>query len=235
MSTLPAKGEYPQSGDTLDWADYHSRWEALWTKEGGLKVGDNWDRGVSARPLVETLAAGSVAGVAVKGSRALVPGCGRGYDVEALLRAGAAAAVGLEISPTAQAEASRFLDGQGLGDARANARVELRDFFDGPAPGDAPFDLGYDYTFFCAIHPDMRAEWARKWAGFLRQGGALVAVVFPVDASKEGGPPWAVTPDAYREALVPAGFEVVSLDKVPDDKSFPDRVGREYLLVARRI
>lgn len=43
------------------------------------------------------------------------------------------------------------------------------------------FDLGYDYTFLCALHPDMRKDWATAWAQLLRPGGYLLTLIFPVD------------------------------------------------------
>ena len=39
--------------------------------------------------------------LATAGKRVFVPGCGRGYDLVALLAAGAEEAVGLELAPTA--------------------------------------------------------------------------------------------------------------------------------------
>lgn len=64
------------------------------------------------------------------GQRVFVPGCGRGYDVVAFAQAGAAAAVGLELAPTAAQCASEYvaaeLEGQ---EAAARAAVYCGDFF----------------------------------------------------------------------------------------------------------
>lgn len=43
------------------------------------------------------------------------------------------------------------------------------------------------------------------------------------------GPPWPVTPELYKQLLLPAGFELLSLERIPDRLSHPKRVGREWL------
>ena len=95
--------------------------------------------------------------------------------------------------------------------------------------------MGFDYTFLCALHPDMRAGWGPAWARSLRPGGQLVTLIFPVDAAlPQQGPPWPVTPELYKELLLPAGFDLQSLEAVPPERSHPKRAGREFLGVWRR-
>jgi len=65
----------------------------------------------------------------------------RGYDLVALLNAGCAETVGLEISPTAASAATDYLKSQGLEAPRA--AVQQGDFFKDDV---GTFDLGYDYT-----------------------------------------------------------------------------------------
>lgn len=66
--------------------------------------------------------------VEVAGKRAFVPGCGRGYDIAALVGAGAAQAVGLELAPTAVAAAREHL-AQQPGLSPEAASVVEGDFF----------------------------------------------------------------------------------------------------------
>lgn len=66
-----------------------------------------------------------------------------------------------------------------------------------------PFDLGFDYTFLCALHPDMRRDWAPAWGRLLRPGGLLLTLIFPVDSNmdrnKVGSPQCGVeTTPCYR-------------------------------------
>ena len=73
-------------------------------------------------------------------------------------------------------------------------------------PGAAQaYDVGYDYTFFCALHPSKRQEWAQAWHKRLAPSAKLVTLIFPIDASIKEGPPWPVTPELYEQALSAAG------------------------------
>lgn len=86
-------------------------------------------------------------------------------------------AVGLDLSPTACNAAEDYLDGAGLSpEHRARARVECADFFTFADPAGA-FDMGYDYTFGCAIHPSMRPAWGQSWARLIQPGGSARAAV----------------------------------------------------------
>ena len=86
-----------------------------------------------------------------------------------------------------------------------------------------------DYTFLCALHPSMRQDWAASWAKYLAPGGRLVCLEFPMDPETTGCPPWNVTPELYRELLLPAGFVEESWEAVPVERSHPKRGGREAL------
>ena len=123
-----------------------------------------------------------------------------------------------------------------------NARVVQCDFFNHASTVDEKFDVGYDYTFFCAIHPSMREAWAQSWTELLRPGGTLIATVFPVFpdgknpflADKEmAGPPWPVVPDDYK-VLEKHGFELVSMSKVADGGSHQPRTGMEWVGIWRK-
>ncbi|KAK6914439.1 TPMT family, partial [Dillenia turbinata] len=61
------------------------------------------------------------------------------------------------------------------------------DFFTWP-PNEL-FDLIFDYTFFCAIEPEMRSAWARKIDEMLKPDGELITLMFPV-SDHVGGPPY---------------------------------------------
>lgn len=69
---------------------------------------------------------------------------------------------------------------------------------------EAPFEGGYDYTFFCALHPTMRQDWAAAWARHLKPDALLVCLAFPLNHTQEG-PPWPVTVDDYKKLLLPQG------------------------------
>ncbi|GLC42206.1 hypothetical protein PLESTB_000642300 [Pleodorina starrii] len=225
---------------------YSDRWEQIWG--AGLARGERFDAAAASPALVDLLQSGRVD---VKGARVLVPGCGRGYDLPVFRSAGAAEVVGLELAPSAVREAREYLGEvthpsshpggeagqQGQQEAAQGAdpamRVEAGDFFEWT---DGGFDMGYDYTFGCAMHPSARAQWAQSWGRQLRPGGLLVALVFPVnpEADPAVGPPFPVSPDLYTQLLGPQGFEVTYQQPVPGELSHPTRAGREVMMLLRK-
>ncbi|MCB9592480.1 MAG: methyltransferase domain-containing protein [Sandaracinaceae bacterium] len=188
-------------------------WEQAW-REGRT----GWDAGASAPALVELVERG-----VLPDGRALVPGCGAGYDVFTLTskkRRG----IGIDIAPTARARFEAVRDE--LRGVAGRARLITGDFF---AFEDEPFDVIFDYTFLCALDPSVRPQWAKKMDALLRPDGELVTLVFPVvDAPPLGqGPPFPVQPDDVRALLEPLGFEAIEL--APVTRSHPGREGMEHL------
>lgn len=204
-----------------------TRWEDAW-REGRT----GWDAGAPAPALVELLASG-LPGAPAAGQRALVPGCGAGWDVFALAEAGVIAQ-GAELAPTAAARFEALRAARGL-DATA-ASIVIADFFTDALVG--PYDMIWDYTFLCAIDPGLRGAWAAQMAALLPAGGMLWALVFPVDiqdssasTSADPGPPFRLHPDVVR-GLLGAAFEEVWC--APPAASHPGRAGREWLMGWRR-
>ncbi|KAJ0036081.1 hypothetical protein Pint_25486 [Pistacia integerrima] len=72
------------------------------------------------------------------------------------------------------------------------------------------FDLIFDYTFFCAIEPEMRSAWAQKISDFLKPDGELITLMFPI-SDHVGGPPYKVSVSDYEEVLYPIGFQATSI------------------------
>ena len=122
----------------------------------------------------------------------------------ALAQVDATRVVGLELAETAAAAARAYLAGALAPELQARVEMVQGDFFAFQYP-DGPADLGYDYTFCCALHPTMLEHWAQTWARHIRPGGRLVALIFPVDPTRTTGPPWAVTTDQYKALLEPQG------------------------------
>ena len=123
----------------------NQKWDTLWHNKC-----TPWDRGLSSPALVELLEdkkypllpAGKNVG------KALVPGCGKGYDVALLAslrgeRQRMEKVVGLDVSRLAMEEARRLHAG---GDG--NMEFVVGDFFPGNEPWakEGPYDVIYDYT-----------------------------------------------------------------------------------------
>eukprot|EP00803_Ostreobium_quekettii_P008753 evm.model.scf_483.3 EVM.evm.TU.scf_483.3 scf_483:45045-56085(+) len=198
-------------------------WEGYWAD--GLAVGDKWDAGMSSPVLVDLLESGRLA---VDGKTVLVPGCGRGYDVLTFASAGASKAMGLEISDTAVKVAEAHRDSSAPTEVASRSEFLYRDFFNYEQPS-GHFDVGYDYTFFCAIQPSLRKSWASQWWKLIKPGGQLVCLIFPNKPELESGPPFYVSPELCKELLTDAGFEEIQLEAVPEDVSVPGRGGFEYI------
>ncbi|KAI9143257.1 S-adenosyl-L-methionine-dependent methyltransferase [Paraphysoderma sedebokerense] len=185
-----------------------------------------WDAGKSAPALLKLLKEGKVPNgddQILVHRRALVPGCGRGYDVFNLASENRYA-VGLDISDTVIAECQQAQKERNIPDLQAT--FLKADFFTFPTE---KFDTVYDYTFLCALQPPMRPDWARRMYEIIKPGGLLITLMFPID-NHEDGPPFAVSPELYRQLLT-SYFDEVSIS---DCESFPARAGREKLGLWRR-
>ncbi|KAL4959265.1 S-adenosyl-L-methionine-dependent methyltransferase [Aspergillus stella-maris] len=236
----PSKGRLISHFEAHLTPSHGKAWSDLWD----LGESDLWDRGIPSPALLDLIVSRqdmfspwrvtNAVGVNVPAmvrKRALVPGCGRGYDVVALALHGFDA-YGLEISSTAVSEARSYAEEQvkapsaynyagteyGLeaqsalvaGSSGGKARFVQGDFFEetwleathegmGSGTGrddignSGKFDLIYDYTFLCALHPSRRSDWAERMAELLWPGGFLVCLEFPMYKDPDApGPPWGV-------------------------------------------
>ena len=158
----------------------------------------------------------------------MVPGCGRGYAVEALCSR-ERDVLGLEVSETAKRAAEAYLASSEKPETKQHAKIALEDFFaHEPA---TKYDLAFDSTFLCAIEPSRREAWASKYASLIRPGGELISNVFP-NGDFEGGPPFALSPKIVADLLEPVGFEAMSLTETPETQWARGR--EEYLYRFRR-
>jgi len=214
-------------------------WESIWA--AGLQPGQRFDAGRPSQALVKKLDSGDLN---VNGKKCLVPGCGRGYDVLEFAKRGASHAYGLELAPTAVTAATIHRDEQMIEQhqpVQAASFVQA-DFFtfgkpdhsNPDSPGNWYWDVGYDYTFLCALQPEQRELWAATWYDLIKEEGRLVCLIFPIDPDRQGGPPFAVTTGLYRNLLENVGFELESLEPVPEEVSHEGRGGKEAIGIWRR-
>lgn len=203
-------------------------WDAFWQR--GVAPGQYFDVHVALPELVTQLRQRQLPA----GGRALVPGCGRGYDVQVLCESGFYdVVIGLDISETAVKAAKEYLDGKGV----KGFQVVAGDFFAGGVDG--TFNLVYDYTFFCAIPREWREKWGARMKQLVQVGGVLVTVMFPYgEWMGEEGPPFTVEEKAYREVLEDdGGFVCKDGPRVlSDDQAHKERgEGRTMWCVWERI
>lgn len=190
----------------------NQKWSQLW--ENGFVP---WDRGRPNPALEDALAdqakpleAPSSDEAGSRRKRALVPGCGKGYDV-LLLASFGYDAYGLEVSPMAVEQCREFArehageyPPRNLERGSGRAVFILGDFFEdgwlGEADGASAFDLIYDYTFLCIFPPILRPKWSLRHSQLLSKdrSSRLVCVEFPTTKPPSlKGPPFGVAPKVY--------------------------------------
>ncbi len=157
----------------------------------------------------------------IKPGSMLIAGCGKGYDAVFAARAGYTVTA-VDFSSTA-IECARELA------ARREADISLvkQDIFSLGENFIGSYDTVYDYVTYCAIHPSRRKEYSRKLASFLKPGGRLVAILFPVE-DRPGGPPFAVNPITFYEDISEYLQLEFSSKKI---NSVKPRKGREILQI----
>lgn len=134
-----------------------------------------WDRGGVSPALDDWLQQGHV-----PQGRVLVPGCGNGYEVLALTRAGhSVTAVDIAAAPVMKLTGE--LIAQGL-----HAKVIQADLLNW-TPAE-PFDAIYEQTCLCALEPAQWPAYTARLASWLLPGGSLFALFMQTE--REGGPPY---------------------------------------------
>jgi len=187
-------------------------WEARY-KEGDTP----WDLGRAHPELLARLRDGDFG----RPGRALVPGCGRGYDALALASFGwKVTAVDLVDMPEKLLVPLRERGGEFL----VTDALDYR--------GSEPYQAIFDHTFFCAVDPAQRSDWGKMIDRNLALNGRLFCLVYPVDRPLElGGPPWGITADDQQRALG-NGFRMCA-DR-PVDVPGPGRQWQERWAVFER-
>jgi len=203
-------------------ADQRHFWDTLWINEPMPR----FDMRCASPCLIRYLAEGKIPLT----GRALVPGCGRGYDLLALATAAGAKwseVLGMDLSPTGVTAAQAYIkEGEAEEDKKRTCRVEHSDFFEYTlSTYDEKFSFIYDYTFACAIPPHLREAWARQMRDLLvPETGVLMTLIYPI-CEKDGGPPYRMSLEIIRGLLEPMGFVAETLCLLPQELCHPGRDG----------
>lgn len=175
-----------------------------------------WDIGAVSTPLKTYIDS-----LADKKQRILLPGCGNSYEAAYLLEKGFSAITLIDISQilTSQLE-QKFKP-------VLNKALTLitGDFFD----FHGQFDLILEQTFFCALPPARRPDYARKMHELLAVEGKLAGVLF--NRAFESGPPFGGDEAEYRKLFNPY-FVLEKLE--PCYNSIPARAGTELFIQFRK-
>ena len=182
---------------------------------------DGWDLG-KPTPVFKRL----ISSRRLVPGRMIVLGAGRGYDAREFARHGFQVTA-VDFSSQAVSEMDRL--------ATAEAPVEIlqHDIFTLPDTLNHSFDYVLEYTCFCAIDPERRAEYADIVARLLKPKGIYIDLAFPLDGRK-GGPPFAVSTLEILDLFQARGFKLISRDK-PADSISRRRQAEELFLFQKNV
>ena len=135
-----------------------------------------------------------------KTARILIPGAGTGYELSKLWNCGYTNVFAIDLSPKAKelflSQNPKFPENQYL----------VGDFFE----LNQKFDLILEQTFFCAIEPQLRSQYANKAHTILNTNGKLFGVLFSIQF--QGGPPFGGNIAEYK-MLFHSKFSILKLEK----------------------
>jgi thiopurine S-methyltransferase len=148
-----------------------------------------------------------------KNLKILIPGAGNAHEAEYLFSQGFKNVFVADIAPSPINSLKRRLP-----DIPSTQLLNLN-FFD----INQQFDLIIEQTFFCALPPNLRQDYALKMQQILRLNGKLAGVLFEFPLTLEG-PPFGGSKKEYLTYFSPS-FQIKILE--PCYNSHPKRQGKE--------
>lgn len=150
-----------------------------WT-ERYLENKAGWDIGHPSTPLKEFINQLKDPSISI-----LIPGCGNAYEAEYLFQKGFTNITLLDISSAlVERLKGNYKD--------KNINILHEDFFDHKGQ----YDLILEQTFYCALYPSLRKQYADKIHQLLKHGGKLTGVLF--NRQFDESPPFGGTEHEYR-------------------------------------
>lgn len=174
-----------------------------------------WDVGGPTQPFVKYFQS-----LKNKDIRIFIPGCGHAYEAELLFNLGFFNITLLDFSPTAR---KHFLNRV---PNFPKTQYLLGDVF----THQGKYDLILEQTFFCALNPDLRVNYAHKMYSLLAPHGKLVGVLFDHPLS-ENGPPFGGSITEYQELFKPL-FTIKKMERCIN--SIKPRQNREVFINLER-
>lgn len=223
-----SKSQLVQEFESRPSSNHGEGWQSLWN-DGRFTL---WDRGKPSPALIDLIEQNPDFLSPDNGrKKVLIPGCGTGYDVTMLALHGFDA-YGLDVSEKGIEAAKQYstkelANPQDYNFKHDNDRPKVSNpttsFFVGNYFNDdwnlenLKFDMIYDYTFLCALHPTLRVKWASSMANNLLPGGYLICLEFPLYKDRLlPGPPWGLEGVHYN--LLQEGGDGIDLDSKGDGK-----------------
>ena len=184
--------------------------ETFWnTKYKDQKTG--WDLGVISPPLKAYFDQ-----IENKELKILIPGGGNSYEAEYLFSKGFENVFVLDISEIALENIKKRVPNFPTTQLLHANFFEIED----------SFDMVIEQTFFCAIDPSLRLQYAQKMQSILTPKGKIVGLLFEA-VLNEDHPPFGGTKEEYLTYFQPY-FQIAKMD--PCYNSYPNRQGMELFV-----
>jgi len=165
-------------------------WNTRWQREE-----TGWDIGIAAPAITEYMLQYTNKDAAI-----LIPGCGNAHEAEFLIKNGFNNITLIDIA----AEAVERLKNRFAG--KEQVKILCEDFFN----HEGDYDLIIEQTFFCAIPPFKRKEYAQKTSSLLRTNGKIIGLLFDKQF-EEQGPPFGGCSCEYKPIFTPY-FEIYKME-----------------------
>ncbi|MCB0736131.1 MAG: methyltransferase domain-containing protein [Bacteroidetes bacterium] len=172
-----------------------------------------WDIGAISTPLKEYIDQ-----LDNKNQRILIPGCGNAYEAEYLLNNGFKNVTLVDISEVLIKQLKKKFYPK----YEEELTIIHGNFFD----LNDQFDLVIEQTFFCALEPEFRPDYAKKMHQLIKPNGKLVGVMFNREF-EHNGPPFGGHAEEY-EGYFNEGFSMKYFTECYN--SIPPRLGNELFV-----
>ena len=152
-----------------------------------------------------------------KNAAILIAGCGNAYEAEFLLNNGFTNITLVDIADTPVKHLQEKFKNQKA------IKILCEDYFE----HNATYDVMIEQTFFCAIDPTERSNYAKKAQSLLKENGILTGVLFDQEFENDG-PPFGGNREEYKEYFQPY-FNFTIFETCTN--SIPQRQGSELFIV----
>lgn len=150
----------------------------------------------------------------------LIPGCGNAYEAAYLVNQGFNNIMLIDIAPEAVKRLQQKFS------AHPEVRIACADFFQ----HEGSYDLIIEQTFFCAIPPERRMEYAHKAFSLLKNHGKIAGLLFN-RIFGQSGPPFGGSITEYFPIFNPY-FEIKIMEVCYN--SIPPRAGTELFILLEK-
>lgn len=155
-----------------------------------------------------------------KSSRILIPGCGNAYEAEHLHNEGFENIILIDIAPSPLDNFKKRVPNF------PHQNLICADFFE----LDDQFDYVIEQTFFCAIDPSLRMNYAQKVHELLKEDGQLVGLLWSEKMNTDK-PPYGGSKGEYDGYFSPL-FDYLHFEI--SNGSIPPRMGREFFIELKK-